>query len=234
MQTQPPNGPAAYESARHGTTTRAPEPGRISPAITITPDARNRILELRGKLGLPVKGIRVKAIPRSQMRAEFALSFVPAEEAESPTDAIQSLDDIDLYISADSVPYLDGAIIDYVVRIIGSELTVAAPIRKLDTSEGHIAAKVQKVLAEAVNPSLAAHGGSAVLIDFQDGVVSLELTGGCQGCSMAASTMKQGIETSILQAVPEVQRIRDVTNHAIGITPYFKDSNEEVAQAGRG
>lgn len=222
MQTQRPNGPTPSESAGHSDTPRQPEIGSIFPAISITPAARDRIVELRRKLGLPVKGIRVKAIPRSQMRAEFSLSFVPAEEAESPTDAIQSFDDIDLYIAADSAPYLEGAIIDFVIRIIGSELIVAAPIRKLDTPEGHIAAKVQGVLEEAVNPSLAAHGGSALLIDFMDGVVSLELTGGCQGCSMADSTMKQGIETSILQAVPEVRRIRDVTNHAIGIAPYFK------------
>jgi Fe/S biogenesis protein NfuA len=180
-----------------------------------------RVVEVKEDLGLPVKGLRVNAIPRSPLRAEFSLSFVPAEEAESPTDAIQPFDGIDLYVDADSAPYLEGATIDFVYRIIGSDWRVVAPLRIQDTPDGHIAAKIQRVLDEVVNPSLAAHGGAALLIDFKDGAVSLELTGGCQGCSMADSTMKQGIETSIRQAVPEALIFRDVTNHAVGINPYF-------------
>jgi Fe/S biogenesis protein NfuA len=59
------------------------------------------------------------------------------------------------------------------------------------------------------------------LIDFKDGIVFLELTGGCQGCSMAGATMKDGIETSLRESVPEVREVRDVTKHANGRNPYF-------------
>ena len=171
---------------------------------------------------LPVKGLRVTAIPRSQLRAGFSLRFVPAEEPESPTDSIQSFDGIDIYIAPDSAPYLEGATIDFVFSLISSEFKVEAPVRKLDTPEGRIAAKIQQVLDEEVNPSLATHGGGAVLIDFKDGIVFLELTGGCQGCSMAGATMKDGIETTIRQSVPEVQEVRDVTQHANGRNPFYQ------------
>lgn len=201
------------------------ESERLSPttlSITVTENALKYIFEMRENLGLPVKGLRVTATPRSPLRADFAMRFVPAEEPESPTDIIQCFDGLDLYIAPDSAAYLDGAVIDFVFRLIGSELKVVAPLRKLDTPDGRMAPKIQQVLAELVNPSLAMHGGSVTLIDVRDGIAFLELTGGCQGCSMADSTMKQGIETSIRQGVPEVREVRDVTNHANGRNPYFR------------
>jgi Fe/S biogenesis protein NfuA len=177
---------------------------------------------MRERLGLPVKGITVRAIPRSPLRADFAMSFVPAEEPESPTAFIQSTDGLDIYIAPESAPYLEGATIDFVFKLIGSELKVLAPLRKLDTPDGRMAAKIQQVLAEQVNPSLAMHGGAAALIDVMDGIAFLELTGGCQGCSMADATLKNGIEKSIRESVPEVQEVRDVTEHANGRNPYFQ------------
>lgn len=193
-----------------------------APSVTITEFARMRILELRERLELPVKGIRVTAIPRSPLRADFLLRFVPAEEPDSPADSVQSIDGIDLYIAPDSAPYLEGATIDFVFRIVGSELTVVAPPRTPDTPEGRIAARIQQVLEEEVNPSLATHGGEAILFDFKDGIVFLKLTGGCQGCSMAGATLKDGIETSLRARVPEVREARDVTRHADGRHPYFQ------------
>jgi Fe/S biogenesis protein NfuA len=194
----------------------------ISTDLTITENALKYICEMRERLGLPVKGIRVRATPRSPLRADFAMSFVPAEEPESPTTVIQSRDGLDIYIDPVSAPYLDGATIDFVFTLIGSRLTVLAPLRKLETPDGRIAVKIQQVLAEQVNPSLAMHGGAAALIDVVDGIAFLELTGGCQGCAMADATLKNGIEKSIRESVPEVRELRDVTDHAGGKTPYLQ------------
>jgi Fe/S biogenesis protein NfuA len=225
MQTLNPTRPARPESTVCCPTTGQPETARsfpTGPTITVTETALEKIIESKERLGLPVKGLRVRAIPRSPMRAGFAMRFVPAEEPESPTDSIQSFDGINLYIAPDSAPYLEGATIDFVVRLIGSELEVEAPLRKLDTPEGRIAARIQQVLDEDVNPSLATHGGGVTLIDFKEGTVFLELTGGCQGCSMVGATLKDGIETSIRKNVPEVLEIRDVTNHANGRNPFHQ------------
>lgn len=190
--------------------------------LTLTETALKKIVQSKQKMELPVKGLRIMANPISPLRASFSLRFEPAEEHESPTDVIVPFEGIDLYIAADSVPYLEGAIVDYVFSLISSEFKVDAPLRKLDTPEGHIATRIQEVLDDEVSPSLATHGGGAVLIDFKDGIVFLELTGGCQGCSMAGATMKDGIETSIRTRVPEVQEVRDITKHAKGSNPYFQ------------
>lgn len=196
---------------------------RVSaPSVTITEMALKNIVESKEKLGLPVKGLRVMASPRSPFRADFSLRFVPAEEADSPTDIVQSFDGIDLYVSPDTASYLDGATIDLVFTLLSSDLKVTAPLRKLDTQEGLLAAKLEQLLDDEVNPALGTHGGAALLVDFKDGIVFLQLTGGCQGCSMAGATMKDGIEETIRASFPEIREVRDVTKHANGMNPYAR------------
>jgi Fe/S biogenesis protein NfuA len=190
--------------------------------VTITEMGLKKIVEAKEKLGLPVKGLRVRAHPRSPLRADFSMRFVPAEEEDSPTDSIHRYEGIDLYIALDSAPYLEGATIDYVFSLLGSDFKIEAPPRKLDTREGRIAAQIQQLLDDEIIPALATHGGGAVLVDFKDGIVFLELTGGCQGCSMAGATLKDGIETSIRRRFPEIQEVRDVTKHADGMNPYAR------------
>ena len=96
---------------------------------------------------------------------------------------------------------------------------------KLPQAE-EIRTRVERVLEEEINPSVAGHGGVIRLIDVKDNVVFLQLGGGCQGCGMADVTLKQGIETAIRAAVPEVGDILDVTDHASGRNPYYRPSKK--------
>ena len=80
---------------------------------------------------------------------------------------------------------------------------------------------VQHVLDAQANPSIAAHGGHVAVVDVQDGVVSLRMSGGCQGCAASAATLRQGVEQMIRMAVPEVREIVDVTDHSAGTNPYY-------------
>jgi Fe-S cluster biogenesis protein NfuA len=82
--------------------------------------------------------------------------------------------------------------------------------------------KVQYLLDTQINPGVAEHGGSVQIVDVKDGGVYLRLHGGCQGCGAADFTLKQGIETIVKRAVPEIQQIIDVTNHGAGINPYYR------------
>lgn len=92
------------------------------------------------------------------------------------------------------------------------------------TLEGDTAQKVMEVLDRHVNPSIAMHGGRAELAGMKEGVAYLRLSGGCQGCSMAAVTLRQGIERSLRELVPEVQGVADVTDHASGTDPFYSAS----------
>jgi NFU1 iron-sulfur cluster scaffold homolog, mitochondrial len=82
--------------------------------------------------------------------------------------------------------------------------------------------KVQYLVDTQINPGVAEHGGSVQVVDVNDDSVYLRLHGGCQGCGAADFTLKQGIETIIKRAVPEIERIIDLTNHSAGTNPYYR------------
>jgi cystathionine gamma-synthase len=80
------------------------------------------------------------------------------------------------------------------------------------------------VLAEAVNPMVAAHGGEVVLETEVDGVIGVRLTGRCQGCAMAQVTVRQGVEVLLRSNVPGVIQVVDLTDHGAGADPYYPTS----------
>ena len=87
--------------------------------------------------------------------------------------------------------------------------------------------KVQYLIDAQINPGVAEHGGSVQVVDVRDDSVYLRLHGGCQGCGAADFTLKQGIETIVKRAVPEIQQIIDLTNHSAGLNPYYRGHNLE-------
>src|SRR5881628_636638 len=58
--------------------------------------------------------------------------------------------------------------------------------------------------------------GEGQLVDANDGRVRIRLEGGCQGCSLAEVTVRQGIERLLRERVPEVSAVVDVTDHRAG------------------
>ena len=66
--------------------------------------------------------------------------------------------------------------------------------------------KVDKVL-DKIRPSLMADGGNVELVDVEDGVVKVRLTGACGGCPMSQMTLKMGIERLLKQEIPEIQEV---------------------------
>jgi Fe/S biogenesis protein NfuA len=102
---------------------------------------------------------------------------------------------------------------------------VAAPRPAADLS-GAVAQAVMQVLEEQINPAIASHGGRAELVAVEDSIAYLRLSGGCQGCGMASVTLSQGIEVAILDTVPEITEVVDVTDHASGSNPYFESAKK--------
>ena len=91
---------------------------------------------------------------------------------------------------------------------------------------GDVPQRVLQVLEQQINPAIAAHGGRADLVAVEDDVAYLRLSGGCAGCGMAAVTLSQGIEVAVVDAVPEISRIVDVTDHAAGANPYYEPAKK--------
>jgi Fe-S cluster biogenesis protein NfuA/stress-induced morphogen len=100
-------------------------------------------------------------------------------------------------------------------------------------TDAEIRVAVQEVLDRQANPEIAAHGGHVRVTDVQDGVVSMLMSGGCQGCAASAATLRGGVETMIRAAVPEVRDIIDVTDHGSGETPYYSSGPRDEQQPKR-
>ena len=69
--------------------------------------------------------------------------------------------------------------------------------------------QVQNALNE-IRPSLQADGGDVELVDVEDGIVKVRLTGACGGCPMSQMTLKQGIEAYVRKKIPEIVSVESV------------------------
>ena len=49
----------------------------------------------------------------------------------------------------------------------------------------------------------------------------VHMGGGCHGCSMSRMTMLDGVQTMLVEQIPEIERVRDLTDHASGENPYY-------------
>jgi len=71
------------------------------------------------------------------------------------------------------------------------------------------------VIAADISPGLASHGGFVELVEItKDMNVILNFGGGCQGCSSVKSTLEQGVEAQLKARFPEINSVRDVTDHS--------------------
>ncbi|MDJ0867500.1 MAG: NifU family protein [Myxococcota bacterium] len=89
-------------------------------------------------------------------------------------------------------------------------------------AEDEIRQRVQDVIDTTVNPGVAAHSGLITLSRVRGNSVYIEMGGGCQGCSAADLTLKQGIHHAFRSAVPGLGAIYDETDHAAGENPFYR------------
>lgn len=95
-------------------------------------------------------------------------------------------------------------------------------------AEEELTKRLQHVLDEAVNPSIAGHGGAITLERVEGNTVYIQMLGGCQGCAASSITLKQGIHHAFREVAPQVGAILDETDHASGTNPYFKELPPEM------
>jgi Fe-S cluster biogenesis protein NfuA len=69
--------------------------------------------------------------------------------------------------------------------------------------------KVEKAL-DKIRPALIADGGNVELVEVEDGIVKVKLTGACGGCPMSQMTLKMGIERILKQELPEIKEVQAV------------------------
>jgi Fe-S cluster biogenesis protein NfuA/nitrite reductase/ring-hydroxylating ferredoxin subunit len=65
---------------------------------------------------------------------------------------------------------------------------------------------------DSVRPYLESHGGGVELVDVRDGIAFVRLQGSCNGCSMSAITLREGVEEALLKGVPEITGVEVMPN----------------------
>jgi Fe/S biogenesis protein NfuA len=162
---------------------------------------------------------------------QFGLSLVERPTADS-NEMIVDSDGIKVFLDRHQLRFLDGATINYLSGPSGSGFKIESPYKPpvlpgMGTPPtGPLAEAVLKVINEQINPGVAGHGGHITLVDVKDDIAYVKLGGGCQGCSSADVTLKQGIVVMIKKAVPQIKDVLDVTDHADGTNPYYSASTK--------
>ncbi|BBI51201.1 hypothetical protein HORIV_36220 [Vreelandella olivaria] len=79
------------------------------------------------------------------------------------------------------------------------------------------------MLYSEINPGLAAHGGEIKLVELtEEQYAILAFGGGCQGCAAVDLTLKDGVEKTLMERIPELAGIRDVTDHTDTTNAYYR------------
>jgi Fe-S cluster biogenesis protein NfuA len=111
------------------------------------------------------------------------------------------------------------------VRAAVPEITavriVPPGVRPPPADGGGLAEQARHVLDTEINPAIAAHHGHVALDSVDEGWVRIRLEGGCQGCSLAEVTLRQGIEPLLRARLPGIAGVVDVTDHEAGTEPFF-------------
>lgn len=203
--------------------------------LSITPNALAKVLEIRASepdgddLALGIKITGTNGLQFAYEMAMLRMEDIP------PGNTTEMHGELPVFIPDDDLDKFQGATLDMSRDLLNPGLVIDNPNSPSppissdidpESLTGPVADKVKLVLDKDINPAIASHGGFAELVAVEDDTVYLRLGGGCQGCGMATVTLSQGIEASLLQAVPEIKRIVDVTDHASGQNPYYESAKK--------
>ena len=183
--------------------------------LTITDSARKQINnELQSAEEL--KGVQVLVEPTSPLKANYRIELV-----KSPLESsIQfEVDGVKVFSEHKNASFIEGTIIEINEE---GELEARNPQLSISKLSGSLEDQIQLTLDEQVNPMLAAHGGNVILEGIKDSAAYLRFGGGCQGCSMIDTTVKQGVEVMLKETIPELVGVFDITDHSEGESPFFK------------
>jgi Fe/S biogenesis protein NfuA len=208
--------------------------------LTLTEEARNVVLdalaneEMNSSLALWVE-------VTGTMGAGYSYDLYFSDVADAPDGAAVGRDgEITIVVPGASVERLRGSRLEFATdgggglvlvnpnHPSGEELNPGVPAEILAMGiESELAKLAIQVLDDQVNPSIASHGGRADLVALDDTqkVAYIKMSGGCQGCSMSRMTLSQAIETALRGAIPELTDVRDITDHASGVNPFYADAH---------
>ena len=197
--------------------------------LIVTEAARTAVLSIRDREDdAEALGLRVEVTGTAGIDYTYDLALDPVGDAAAD-DHLHVSDGLTVIVPDASVSRLRGSTLDVPSLPGQGGLVIRNPNRPNPLGDmgrleltGTIGEKVQQLLDMSINPALASHGGYASLVEVHDDdSVVVTMGGGCQGCAMSQATLSDGIKRAIMEAIPEVSDVIDVTDHDAGENPYF-------------
>ena len=182
--------------------------------INITESAQQYLAGLLEKQNCEGIGIRIFISDPGTSKAETCIAYSrPGEHNEA--DEVVDYPQFKAYFETRSIPFLDDAKVDFAEDKFGGQLTIRAPNSRVPnvSDDSPVEDRINYLLHAEINPGLASHGGVVSLSTVEDGFAILEFGGGCQGCSAVDLTLKEGVEKTLMEKIPELKGVRDVTDH---------------------
>ena len=196
--------------------------------MSITPEAMEKVIEVRAEeeeseeLALRISVTGVQGIDYS-----YDLAFIHSKDL-TDSDLQWETNGLTIVVPEDSHTRLVGATLDIPSNSAQGGLVIRNPNRPNPLGDiehleltGDIPERVQQLLEQRINPALASHGGFATLIGVDGPKAYITMGGGCQGCAMSQATLTEGIQSAILEAIPEITEVIDSTDHASGSNPFY-------------
>ena len=168
--------------------------------------------------------IRIFIADPGTPKAETCLAYCKPDEV-MPDDMIINLDLINVNIEKRSIPFLKDAEVNFDNDTFGGQLTIKAPNARMPniSPDSPIEDSINYIIYNEINPMLESHGGEVSLVEFNDkNEAVLQFGGGCQGCGMVDVTLKDGIEKTLIEQLPEIKAVKDLTDHSIDDNAYYK------------
>ena len=192
--------------------------------VEITESAQQYLMELLSKQEDKDIGIRVFIADPGTPMAETCIAYCRSGEEQEDDDRVEYAG-FTVWIDDRSQPFLVDALVDYAEDRMGGQLTIKAPNSKVSqvSDDSPIEDRINYVLHSQINPGLADHGGMVNLVEVvAEEIAVLQFGGGCQGCGMVDVTLKDGTEKTLLDTLPELSGIKDMTDHSIDDHAYYK------------
>lgn len=192
--------------------------------VNISGSAQEYLVELLSRQDDKDTGIRIFITDPGTPMAETCIAYCRSGE-EQATDEKVEYEGFSAWIDERSKTFLEEAEVDYAKDRMGGQLTIKAPNAKVPkvSDDSPLEDRINYILHSQVNPSLAAHGGMVSLVEVRDeDVAVLQFGGGCQGCGMVDMTLKDGVEKTLLEQLPQLKAVRDATDHSQDENAYFK------------
>ena len=192
--------------------------------INITKSAEEYLAKLIDDKNETDLSIRIFISDPGTPKAETCLAYCKPDEA-MPDDMILNLDLVSVNIEKRSVPFLKDCEVNFDNDTFGGQLTIKAPNARLPniSPDSSVEDRINYVIYNEINPMLESHGGEVSLVEFNtNNEAVLQFGGGCQGCGMVDVTLKDGIEKTLIEQIPEVKSVKDLTDHSIDDNAYYK------------